>query len=631
MANKQTQFVQAGYQLTISTDGFSSGHYYVVGNPGEASGPLSTVSPSSTYVIEPTNTNRTFAIVSERGNIAYQVDFEYVQEDGANSLSGLTDVVLTSPLPDDVLVYNGTIWQNQFSVPGGGATELNGLTDVNMTTLAANQSLMYTGVYWQNRLLVESDISDFGSYLENINSESIDDLLDVTIVAPNDGEALVYNAGVWSNESIAFSLASFTTSDLAEGTNLYYTASRFNTAFGAKSTTDLSEGTNLYYTQARFDTAFAAKSTTDLPEGTNLYFTDERVDDRVSDLIQDGTGISWAYDDILNTLTPTVTAPRVVTSAKSADYTTVLGDHNKCFIVTGAGPYIFTLVDPSTGGDGYEIKIVNDTSSYIIIIPDSGLIDTNNFTRLNSGNRCEIIGNNSNYFTLASIAPVVSLGGLTNVDTSSVENTNILEYNNISSLWENAAQLYISSGKISSQWYLGGGVYSGSVSGTPLAHLTSTGTIYYTPFYVPRITTYTDIGIMIGATASTNINMCIYNDSGNGKPTGSPITYSTTGSKATVANTATTHTFSTAITLTPGLYWLASTVSANTTISGYPSKEMGGFGLGIGASITVTTLANSICGWSESFTYSVTMPTVGASLTASTVLGAGDFFICLKG
>lgn len=43
------------------------------------------------------------------------------------------------------------------------------------------------------------------------------------------------------------------------------------------STTDISEGTNLYYTSTRFDTAFSGKSTTNLSEGTNLYFTDARA------------------------------------------------------------------------------------------------------------------------------------------------------------------------------------------------------------------------------------------------------------------------------------------------------------------------------------------------------------------
>ena len=68
-----------------------------------------------------------------------------------------------------------------------------------------------------------------------------------------------------------------TTSNITEGTNLYYTQGRFDTAFAAKSTTNLTEGTNLYYTTARFDTRLATKSTTDLAEGTNLYYTTARA------------------------------------------------------------------------------------------------------------------------------------------------------------------------------------------------------------------------------------------------------------------------------------------------------------------------------------------------------------------
>lgn len=50
---------------------------------------------------------------------------------------------------------------------------------------------------------------------------------------------------------------SATTTDLTEGTNLYYTSARFNTAFSAKTTTDLTEGSNLYYTNARARTALS--------------------------------------------------------------------------------------------------------------------------------------------------------------------------------------------------------------------------------------------------------------------------------------------------------------------------------------------------------------------------------------
>ena len=44
-------------------------------------------------------------------------------------------------------------------------------------------------------------------------------------------------------------------------------------------------------------------TTSDITEGTNLYFTDERVDDRVSSLIQGGSNITVTYDDLANTLT----------------------------------------------------------------------------------------------------------------------------------------------------------------------------------------------------------------------------------------------------------------------------------------------------------------------------------------
>jgi len=69
-----------------------------------------------------------------------------------------------------------------------------------------------------------------------------------------------------------------TTTEISEGTNLYYTEARFDASLGSKTTTDITEGTNLYYTQTRFDTAFTAKSTTNLSEGSNLYYTQDRFD-----------------------------------------------------------------------------------------------------------------------------------------------------------------------------------------------------------------------------------------------------------------------------------------------------------------------------------------------------------------
>ncbi len=157
------------------------------------------------------------------------------------------------------------------------------------------------------------------------------------------------------------SISNHTTSDLTEGTNLYYTDARarnsisvsgdlsynsttgvlsvttyktanFNADFATKTTSNLTEGTNLYFTNTRarnaisvsgdlsynsttgvlsvttyktanFNADFATKTTSNLTEGTNLYYTDERVDDRVAALLVAGTNVGLVYNDALGTLT----------------------------------------------------------------------------------------------------------------------------------------------------------------------------------------------------------------------------------------------------------------------------------------------------------------------------------------
>ena len=106
----------------------------------------------------------------------------------------------------------------------------------------------------------------------------------------------------WSftNDGSTFYDIPTSTSDLAEGTNLYYTTARQNTDFdtrlATKSTSDLAEGTNLYYTDARFDTRLGTKSTSDLAEGTNLYYTTDRANSAIA-----------AYTGTITNLTGNVT------------------------------------------------------------------------------------------------------------------------------------------------------------------------------------------------------------------------------------------------------------------------------------------------------------------------------------
>ena len=89
------------------------------------------------------------------------------------------------------------------------------------------------------------------------------------------------------------------TGDITVTGNISGVYTGFDSDFTAKSTTDLSEGTNLYYTTTRadsdFDIRLATKTTDNLTEGSNLYYTDTRVRAAVSATDAGGDG-AFSYN-----------------------------------------------------------------------------------------------------------------------------------------------------------------------------------------------------------------------------------------------------------------------------------------------------------------------------------------------
>ena len=115
-------------------------------------------------------------------------------------------------------------------------------------------------------------------------------------------------------------LATKSTTDVTEGNNLYYTQARFDSAIGDKTTNNLSEGSsNLYYTTVRFDSDLGDKTTGDLTEGVNKYYTQVRVDSDI-DAKVDSAFVQLHFPEAVTltdtqTLTnKTLTAPTVNTS-----------------------------------------------------------------------------------------------------------------------------------------------------------------------------------------------------------------------------------------------------------------------------------------------------------------------------
>jgi len=89
------------------------------------------------------------------------------------------------------LMSNGATSAPTFEAGGGGASQLSDLSDVGVTTPTDKYVLVADGDSWESRALVEADISDLGTYLEDITGEELVDLSDVNTSTPTDKFVLI--------------------------------------------------------------------------------------------------------------------------------------------------------------------------------------------------------------------------------------------------------------------------------------------------------------------------------------------------------------------------------------------------------------------------------------------------------
>lgn len=108
---------------------------------------------------------------------------------------------------------------------------------------------------------------------------------------------------------------------------------------------------------------FLTHSTTDLAEGTNLYYTEERVQDEIADTIVGGTGIDATYNDGAGTLTIDIDSTVTTNSGaqslsnKTLGAGTVLGDH-----LNANNKKITNLATPIDGSDAANKSYVDAVS-----------------------------------------------------------------------------------------------------------------------------------------------------------------------------------------------------------------------------------------------------------------------------
>ncbi len=123
---------------------------------------------------------------------------------------------------------------------------------------------------------------------------------DITLTGPITGTAS-FDGTADANISTTLDISGKSTSDLSEGSNLYYTDARVDSYINSSITTDdVSEGSNLYYTDTRARSAVSATGSISYDNGTgvfsftqgdtdtisegstNLYYTNARVDSHLN-------------------------------------------------------------------------------------------------------------------------------------------------------------------------------------------------------------------------------------------------------------------------------------------------------------------------------------------------------------
>jgi hypothetical protein len=102
-----------------------------------------------------------------------------------NSINENDDVLLTNETPGELLVYNGTHWENN-------NISVNDLSNVNISTPSTNQVLKYDGTNWING----TDDSGTGG---TGGASEINELTDVNISTPSTNQVLKYDGTNWVN------------------------------------------------------------------------------------------------------------------------------------------------------------------------------------------------------------------------------------------------------------------------------------------------------------------------------------------------------------------------------------------------------------------------------------------------
>lgn len=210
------------------------------------------------------------------------------------------------------------------------------------------------------------------------------------------GDWAIYNGVTWEkvdNTDAVISVngqtgaVSLTTTDIAEGTNLYYTDARFDTRLGTKTTSNLTEGSNLYYTDARARASISAIGPLAYSDSTGIMTTSMAT----NKLIGRGSASTGVMEEItlghqlsLSSLTlnatPNIALPARVATTVALTVTYSNGSSGVGATLTNAGAQAVLAIDGSTLSVGDRVLVKNQASTFqngIYLVTNVGSGSTN--------------------------------------------------------------------------------------------------------------------------------------------------------------------------------------------------------------------------------------------------------------